>query len=102
MNVALTPVPDSQTIHLRLYVTGQTASAQRAQNALKALVANHCEDDFRVQVIDVLSNPEAAVRDNVYATPTIIRSDNGIERRLIGDLSSSEKIEVGLLLEARS
>ena len=99
MNVALSRIPAEQTVHLRLYVTGQTASAQRAQEAIALLAKNSSTIDFDIQVIDVLANPEAALRDNVYATPTVIRSDSGIERRLIGDLSCTEKVEVGLLLE---
>jgi len=87
-------------ITLKLFVTGRTPSAMRARQALEALLETHTDSDLRLEVVDVLADPEAALIDNVYATPTIIRSGGGIERRLIGDLSSVEKLEIGLHLAA--
>ncbi|MEQ8508414.1 MAG: circadian clock KaiB family protein [Rhodospirillaceae bacterium] len=83
---------------LKLFVTGRTPSAMRARSALQKLIETQNRADLHLQVIDVLADPQAAVVDNVFATPTLIKIGEGEERRLIGDLSSVEKVEVGLLL----
>ena len=80
---------------LRLYVTGRTPSAERAIAALTALAD---ETPITLQVIDVLDHPEAAMRDQVFATPTVIRVKPGPTRRVFGDLSSKEMLQVGLQL----
>jgi len=90
--------PDT-TILLKLYVTGATLSAQRAEGALSELVNNYTNEDIRVEIVDVLSNPEIALADGVFATPTVIRSGKGVDRRLVGDLSSVEKLQIGLLVD---
>lgn len=86
-------------VALRLYVTGQTPSAERA----KLCLASVCEELARggfwkvdLKVIDVLSDPESAVMDEVFATPTVIRVAPAPTRRLFGDLSSPEMVLVGL------
>ena len=98
MNVALPKTTVQQAVQLRLFVTGNTVSAQRAQKALEELASTLGPDRFDIQVFDVLSNPEAALRNKVFATPTVIRSLNGDEHRLVGDFSSPEKLEAGLRL----
>lgn len=86
-------------IRLRLYVTGQTPSAERAIAAVKDL-----EKDFSprlaVEVIDVLDDPAAALNDDVYATPTVFRIAPEPVRRLFGDLSRKETLIAGLALDA--
>ncbi|MCB2109251.1 MAG: hypothetical protein KDE14_16190 [Rhodobacteraceae bacterium] len=85
-------------VALRLFVTGATPSAERA----KACIAQVREDlrkqcvTVDVQVIDVLSNPDAAAIDDVFATPTVIRVSPAPGRRLFGDLSSPEMVMIGL------
>jgi circadian clock protein KaiB len=82
-------------IRLRLYVTGQTPSAERAIAAMKEL-----EKDFgprlTVDVIDVLDDPAAALNDDVYATPTVFRIAPEPVRRLFGDLSRTQTLIEGL------
>lgn len=89
-----------QAVSLKLYVTGRTPGALRARQAVESLLQSRSGAGIDLRVVDVLADPEAALIDDVYATPTIIRTGGGIERRLIGDLSSVEKLEIGLLLEA--
>ena len=98
MNVALPSTTVRQVIRLQLFVTGKTVSAQRAQKALENLASNLGADRFEIQVFDVLANPEAALRNEIFATPTVIRSHDGDERRLVGDFSSPEKLEASLQL----
>lgn len=97
--------PIEGRVALRLYVTGATPSAERAKACLKTV----CDDLRRrrketggspssvdLQVIDVLSDPESATMDEVFATPTVIRVAPAPTRRLFGDLSSPEMVMVGL------
>lgn len=85
-------------INLRLYVTGQTPSTERAIAALEEL-----RKDFAgrvsVQIIDVLEDPVSALNDDVYATPTIFRITPEPMRRLFGDLSRKETLIAGLGLD---
>lgn len=91
---------NGQPVLLKLFVTGRTPGAMRARQAVESLLETRPSDGIHIKIVDVLADPNAALTDNVYATPTIIRSGGGIERRLIGDLSSVEKLEIGLLLDA--
>ncbi|MBT4739035.1 MAG: circadian clock protein KaiB [Rhodospirillaceae bacterium] len=90
----------AQSVSLKLFVTGRTPGAMRARQAVESLLEIRSGEGIHLKIVDVLADPNAALTDNVYATPTIIRTGGGIERRLIGDLSSVEKLEIGLLLEA--
>jgi circadian clock protein KaiB len=98
MAAAHTRIETKPGVILKLFVTGRTQSALRARSALQKLIELQNRADLHLQVIDVLADPEAAIADNVFATPTLIKIGEGEERRLIGDLSSAEKVEVGLLL----
>lgn len=92
-------VRDSQHVLLKLFVTGRTPNALRAREALHDLVKAHADRAIDVEVVDVLTDPEAASLEDVFATPTLIKKGDGPERRLVGDLSSVEKLQIGLLLE---
>ena len=82
-------------ISLRLYVTGQTPSAERAIATLEELRKDF-GDRLTVQVIDVLEDPASALNDDVYATPTVFRVAPSPVKRLFGDLSRKETLIVGL------
>lgn len=82
-------------IKLRLYVTGQTPSAERAIATLKDVLKDF-GDRIQVDVIDVLEDPVSALNDDVYATPTVFRMSPEPVRRLFGDLSHKETIIEGL------
>lgn len=87
---------------LRLFVAGATASAEKAKAALEAV----CDDlstvnpttEVSLQIVDVLADPDIALMDQVFATPTVIRVSPGPARRLFGDLSSPEMVMIGLQL----
>jgi circadian clock protein KaiB len=89
-------------VALRLFVAGSTVSAEKAKAALQVV----CEElraaspnvDVDLQTIDVLSDPDTALMDQVFATPTVIRVSPGPARRLFGDLSSPEMLMIGLQL----
>lgn len=82
-------------ISLRLYVTGQTPSAQKAIAAAEDL-GRDLGDRMTLQVIDVLDDPAAALNDDIYATPTIVRVSPEPATRLFGDLSRKETLMAGL------
>lgn len=81
---------------LKLYVTGNTARTQVAIANLKRI----CEEDlggmYQMVVIDVLERPQLAEDEKILATPTLIKHLPPPLRRIIGDLSDSEKVLLGL------
>lgn len=85
-------------IVLRLYVTGNTPTAAQAISTLKALCNELGEDRVSMDVIDVLEDPESALNDDVYATPTVFRIKPDPIRRVFGNLSSAEMLIVALQL----
>jgi hypothetical protein len=89
---------------LKLYLTGRTVGAERARAAIADLtchlVAQRGTQAIMTEIIDVLEHPEAAIRDCVFATPTLIRTGPGPVLRLFGDLSSASQIMDHLGLEA--
>jgi len=84
---------------LTLYITGQTPKSQRAVANLHRI----CEDDlggqYEMRVIDVLDHPQLAEDDKIIATPTLIKELPPPLRRIIGDLSNTEKVLLGLDLQ---
>lgn len=99
MNTLAQKPKRSGHILLKLFVTGRTPNALRAREAVESLARTHRSRQIDVEVIDVLADPGAASIDNVFATPTLVKTGDGPERRLVGDLSSVEKLEIGLLIE---
>ena len=81
---------------LRLFVAGKTARSERALADLRQLCERELGGSYRVEVIDVLEDPSAAERQKVLATPTVIKELPPPVRRVIGDLSQTEKVLVGL------
>lgn len=83
---------------LRLYVAGQTPRSIAALNNLKQLCETHLQGRYRIKVIDLLVNPQLAREDQILAVPTLVRKLPEPMRKIIGDLSSSERVLVGLQL----
>jgi circadian clock protein KaiB len=104
----LTPVkPRSKTDasdfwELRLYVAGQTPNCLQAFANLKKLCEQHMAGKYRIQVIDLLKNPQLSTGDQILAIPTLVRKLPEPVRRIIGDLSNTERVLVGLDLRPRS
>ncbi len=86
---------------LRLYVAGQTAKSVAAFANLKKLCEEHLAGKYRIEVIDLLVNPQLAAGDQIVAIPTLVRTLPEPIRRIIGDLSDTEKVLVGLQLRPR-
>ena len=81
---------------LKLYVLGQTANSQKAIKNLKTLLKTDLKGLYTLKIIDVLKNPRLAEEDKILATPTLIKTLPSPIRKLIGDLSDSEKVLLGL------
>jgi circadian clock protein KaiB len=81
---------------LRLYVAGQTPKSVTAFANLKKICADYLEDKFRIELIDLLENPQLARGDQIVAIPTLVRNLPVPMRKIIGDLSNTERVLVGL------
>lgn len=87
---------DHQKYLLKLYITGHTARSERAIKNLRRI----CEEDlggkYEMRVIDILEQPQLAEDEKILATPTLIKALPPPLRRIIGDLSDTERVLVGL------
>lgn len=81
---------------LKLYVTGQTSRSQRAIVNLRRLCEEELAGEYEMVVIDVLERPQLAEDEKILATPTVVKELPVPIRRIIGDLSDSERVLVGL------
>jgi circadian clock protein KaiB len=87
--------------NLRLYVAGQTPKSVTALANLKRICDEHMHGEYSVEVIDLMENPQLARRDQIVAIPTLVRELPSPLKRIIGDLSNTERVLVGLDVVAR-
>jgi circadian clock protein KaiB len=83
---------------LRLYIAGQTAKSVAALRNLKQLCEEHMPGKYEIEVIDLIENPQLAAGDQIIAIPTLVRKLPQPIRKIIGDLSNTERTLVGLQL----
>jgi len=81
---------------LRLYVAGQTPRSLHAFANLKRICEEHLAGRYRIQIIDLLENPQLAKGDQILAIPTLVRTIPKPARKIIGDLSNTDRVLVGL------
>jgi circadian clock protein KaiB len=81
---------------LRLYVAGMTPTSIRAFENLKRLCEEHMHGAYKIQVIDLLERPKLASGDQIIAVPTLVRRLPVPVKKIIGDLSNTERVLVGL------
>jgi circadian clock protein KaiB len=101
-NPAVEPAGESDFWELRLYVAGQTPKSMTAFANLKRVCEERMPGKYRIEVIDLVQNPQLARGDQILAIPTLVRRLPEPLRRIIGDLSNSERLLVGLDLQPRS
>ena len=82
--------------NLRLYVAGQTPKCVTAFANLKKLCEEHLGGDYSIEVIDLLKKPQLASGDQILAIPTVVRRLPSPMKKIIGDLSNTERVLVGL------
>ncbi|MDP9122331.1 MAG: circadian clock KaiB family protein [Acidobacteriota bacterium] len=87
---------------LRLYVAGQTPRSIAALANLRRICEEHLAGQYRVEVIDLMSNPQLARNDQILAIPTLVRKLPAPARKIIGDLSQTERVLVGLDFRPRT
>jgi circadian clock protein KaiB len=88
--------------NLRLYVAGQTPKSLAAIANLKMLCNTHLAGRYTVEIIDLVDKPELAIMDQILALPTLIRRLPEPLKRIIGDLSKTERVLRGLDIKTRS
>lgn len=88
----------AETWELRLYVAGQTPKSIAAFENLKRICDEHLSGCYRIEVIDLLLNPRLARDEQIVAIPTLVRKLPNPVRRIVGDLSNTERALVGLQL----
>ena len=82
--------------NLRLYVAGQTPKSLAAIANLKRICEDHLAGRYTIEVIDLLITPQLAAGDQIVAVPTLVRRLPPPLKRIIGNLSDTEKVIVGL------
>ncbi len=86
---------------LRLYVAGQTPKCLQAFANLKKICEEHLAGKYRIEIVDLVKNPQLAQGDQILAIPTLVRKLPEPVRKIIGDLSNTERVLVGLDLRER-
>ncbi len=86
--------------NLRLYVAGQTLKSIVAFDNLKKICETHLSGKYSIEVIDLLEQPQLAAGDQIIALPTLVRKLPPPIRKIIGDLSNTERVLVGLDLRS--
>jgi circadian clock protein KaiB len=87
---------------LRLYVAGQTPKCIAAFANLKKICAEYLDGHYQIEIIDLLENPQLARGDQIIAIPTLVRNLPEPMLKIIGDLSNTEKVLIGLDLRSRT
>jgi len=93
--------PPAAKWELTLYVAGQTAKSLQAFVNLKQICEAHLAGEYRIEIIDLIQNPQLARGDQILAIPTLVRKLPEPVRKIIGDLSNTERVLVGLDLRPR-
>lgn len=86
---------------LRLYIAGRTVRAAKALENLELICKEHLAGKYRVVVVDLLEKPRLARGDQIVAVPTLVRKLPTPVRKIIGDLSNTERVLIGLDVRAR-
>jgi circadian clock protein KaiB len=87
---------DAERWELRLYIAGYTTRSLTAFANLKRICADHLDGRYRIEVIDLLQNPKLAATDQILAVPALVRKLPVPVRKIIGDLSNTDNVLVGL------
>lgn len=83
-------------LNLRLYVAGQTPKSLAALSNLKKICDEHLKGKYRIEIIDLVKDPKAAQGDQILAIPTLVKKLPVPVRKIIGDLSNTDRVLLGL------
>jgi circadian clock protein KaiB len=92
---------DDETWYLRLYVAGESPKSLEAFANLKQLCEAHIDHPYEIEIVDLLHNPRLARGDEILAIPTLVRRLPAPMRKIIGDLSDTDRVLVGLQLRPK-
>lgn len=92
---------EPETWTLRLYVAGQTPKSILAFANLRRICEEHLAGHYQIEVVDLLEHPQLARGDQILAIPTLVRRLPAPVRKIIGDLSNTERVLIGLDLRSR-
>src|ERR1700756_2758296 len=87
---------DHESFVLRLYVAGQTPKCMRAFSNLKRICEEYLTNRYQIEMIDLMQDPALARNDQILAVPTLVRRMPEPVRKIIGDLSNTERVLAGL------
>ncbi len=95
------PVPESDALDadaykLRLFITGASTNSTRAVTNLKEICEKYLKQNYELEIVDVHQQPLLAESEEIIALPLLVKKSPGPERRLIGDMSNTEKVLRGL------
>jgi circadian clock protein KaiB len=99
--IEVKPAGDGEIWELRLYIAGQTSKSVAALANLKRICEKYVPARYRIEIIDLLKDPTLARGDQILALPTLVRKLPQPMRKIIGDLSNTERVLVGLDLRPR-
>lgn len=88
--------PESDHYTLRLYVAGSTPKSMAAKRNLQRICEEHLAGRYEIELVDLLEQPQLAKGDRILAIPTLVRQLPPPLKKIIGDLSDTEKVLVGL------
>ena len=91
--------PMKRTWVLRLYVAGQTPKSLTALENLKKICEGHPKNRYKIEIVDLSKDPKLAAQHQIVAIPTLVKDLPGPMRKIIGDLSNTEKVLIGLDLD---
>lgn len=91
---------EQEVFELRLYVAGTTPKSLVAFANLKKICEKHLDNRYRIEIVDLIEHPELASRDEIFALPTLVRRLPPPIKKVIGDLSNTERVLVGLELRS--
>src|SRR5687768_4266366 len=86
------PADATDEFDLRLYIAGATPRSIAAFTNLRKLCEQHLAGRYRIEVVDLLNDPQSARTDEIVAIPTLVRNNPPPQRKLIGDLSDAERV----------
>lgn len=92
---------DLELWHLRLYVAGATTKSMMALQNLKRICEQHLAGKYDIEIVDLIKTPALAQGDQILAIPTLVRKLPEPIRKIIGDLSNTERVLVGLDLKPK-
>ena len=95
---AMRAAADEERWILKLYTAGQTPKSLAAYENLKRICEQHLPGRYQIEVIDLMKNPRLAKEDQIVAIPTLVRKLPDPLRKVIGDLSDTDRTLVGLQL----